>query len=274
MENFKPSHDNRTMNTPKQTALPLVEIGFIEDPKRPILPFCSEVKDAGCAASHAHPRAQILFASRGVMRVITRKNTWLVPPSQAVWVPPRTEHQVYFPGEVSIRNLFIDSSAAALLPDQCMVFNVSPLLRELILRAGEAEGDYASDSPTARLMQVILDELQNIEPAPLNLPMSNDPRLRKVMDALIRAPDDSRTLDEWAKTSGAAARTLARLFIQQTGMTFGEWRAQLRLLEAIERLSQGQCVTRVAFDLGYQNLSAFIAMFRKALGTTPGKFFK
>lgn len=272
METFGLSHDNQPMNTSKQTALPPVEIGFIEDPKRTIIPFCAEVNAAGCAAPHAHPRAQIIFASRGVMKVLTARNTWLVPPSQAVWVPSKTEHQVYFPGAVSIRNLFIDPLAAAPLPDQCLVFNVTPLLRELILRAGETDENYAPDSPAARLMQVILDELQNIEPAPLNLPMSSDPRLRKIMDALIRVPDDARTLDEWAQTAGAASRTLARLFVRETGMTFGEWRAQLRLLEAIDRLSQGQSVTRVAFDLGYQNLSAFIAMFRKTLGTTPGKF--
>lgn len=274
MEKSWPSHDNRTMNTPKQTVLTPVETGFIEDSSRPVIPYCTEVKDAVCAAPHAHPRAQVIFSSRGVMRVITQKNTWLVPLAQAVWVPTQTEHQVCFPGAVSIRNLFIDPLAAAPLPDQCVVFNVTPLLRELILRAGEADENYTPDSPTARLMQVILDELQNIEPAPLNLPMSSDPRLRKVMDALIRAPDDSRTLEEWAQTAGAAARTLARLFLQETGMTFGAWRAQLRLLEAIDRLSQGQSVTRVAFDLGYQNLSAFIAMFRKTLGTTPGKFFQ
>lgn len=261
------------MNTVKRTILTPVKTGYICDPSRPVIPFCIEVEHASCAAPHAHPRAQVIFASHGVMRVITVKNTWLVPPSQAVWVPSKTEHQVYFPGEVSIRNLFIDPDAAALLPDQCMVFNVTPLLRELILRAGEAGEYYEPDSPIVRLMQVILDELRQITPAPLNLPMSKDLRLRKVMDELIRAPEDSRTLEEWAKIAGAAARTLARLFDQETGMTFGQWRAQLRMLEAIDRLSQGQSVTRVAFDLGYKNLSAFIAMFRKMLGTTPGKYF-
>ncbi len=271
---FRLSHDNAPMNASKQTSLPPVEVGFIKDSKRPIIPFCAEAQNAGCAASHAHPRAQVIFASRGVMKVLTARNTWMVPSSQAVWVPSQIKHQVYFPGAVSIRNLFIDPVAAASLPEQCVVFNVTPLLRELILRTGEINGNYEPDSPTARLMLVLLDELQNIEPAPLNLPMSNDLRLRKVMDALIRAPDDSRTLGQWAKTAGSSGRTLARLFLKETGLTFGAWRSQLRLLESIDRLSQGQSVTRVAFDLGYQNLSAFIAMFRKALGTTPGKFFQ
>ncbi|WP_233231608.1 AraC family transcriptional regulator [Tichowtungia aerotolerans] len=258
----------------KETSLPPVETGFIEDSSRPVISYCAEVKNAVCAASHAHPRAQVIFANRGVMRVITKENTWLVPPAQAVWIPSQVQHQVYFPGAVSIRNLFIDSTAAASLPEQCMVFNVTPLLRELILRVGETEGRMERSHLTARLMQVILDELQQIKPARLNLPMSDDVRLHKIMVNLIHSPDDNRTLDEWAQTAGAVSRTLSRLFLRETGMTFGEWRTRLRLLEAIDRLSQGQSVTQVAFDLGYQNLSAFIAMFRKTLGTTPGRFFQ
>lgn len=268
------SHDNKTMSMPKETVLAPVETGFIDDSSRPIIPYCTEVKNAVCAASHAHPRAQVIFASRGVMRVVAQKNTWLVPPGQAVWIPSQVEHQVFFPGAVSIRNLFIDPVTAASLPNLCLVFNVSPLLRELILRIGETGGGGTPDSPAFRLAQVILDELAQIEPAPLNLPMSNDPRLRKIMDGLLRAPGDNRTLDEWSEDAGAVSRTLSRLFLRETGMTFGEWRTRLRLLEAIDRLSQGQSVTQVAFDLGYQNLSAFIAMFRKTLGTTPGRFFQ
>lgn len=268
------SHDNKTMNTSKQTDLAPVETGFIENPSRPIISFCAEVKNAGCAEPHAHPRAQVIFASCGVMRVIAQKNTWLVPPAQAVWLPPQIEHQVYFPGAVSIRNLFIDPAAAAPLPDQCMVFNVTPLLRELILRIGETETGKEPNAPAARLMQVILDELRQMKSAQFNLPLSSDPRLKKVMDSLIRSPDDNRTLNEWAPIAGAVPRTLSRLFLRETGMTFGEWRTRLRLLEAIDRLSQGQSVTRAAFDLGYQSLSAFISMFRKTLGTTPGRFFQ
>lgn len=268
------SCDNKTMNTSKETALAPVETGFVDDAFRPVIPYCAEVKNAVCAASHAHPRAQVIFASRGVMRVIAQQNTWLVPPAQAVWLPSQVEHQVYFPGAVSIRNLFIDPVAAALLPGQCMVFNVTPLLRELILRIGETEEQGEPDGSAIRLMQVILDELQQIAPAPLNLPMSRDSRLQKVMDGLIRSPDDNRTLSEWSQVAGAVPRTLSRLFLKETGMTFGEWRTRLRLLEAIERLDQGQSVTQVAFDLGYQNLSAFISMFRKTLGTTPGRFFQ
>ncbi len=57
-----------------------------------------------------------------------------------------------------------------------------------------------------------------------------------------------------------------------TGLTFGAWRKRLLLQEAIDRLGRGHSVTRVAFDLGYQSLSAFVEMCRQWLGTSPGQY--
>jgi AraC-like DNA-binding protein len=123
-------------------------------------------------------------------------------------------------------------------------------------------------------MRVILDKLHDLEPAPLSLPLASDKRVRRVGDALLENPADERSLEDWALQVGASARTLARLFVNETGLTFAEWRRQVRLLEAIDRLGKGQAVTRVALDLGYESPSAFIAMFRRTLGAPPGKYFK
>ncbi len=208
------------------------------------------------------------------MRVICSRDVWIVPPSQAVWVPPEIEHEVYFPGEVSLRNLFIDPSASVGLPKVCTVFKVSPLLRELILKAVLVGDNYSSGSPGYRLMMVILDELLQAEPTELHLPMGHDERLLRVMEALLKNPGDNRELDELAKIAGASSRTLSRLFVRETGLSFGAWRKRLLLQEAIDRLGKGQNVTRVAFDLGYQSLSAFIEMFRQSLGASPGQYLR
>ena len=101
-------------------------------------------------------------------------------------------------------------------------------------------------------MQVILDELRQITAAPLNLPMSDEPRLRKVLEAMLAAPEDARTLEQWAKSCGAAPRTLSRLFVQQLGMSFGEWRTRLRMLEAIERL--GGRTIKVPFERWWRTM--------------------
>ena len=260
------------MNVEELPKLPPVETGYRLDPLLPVIPFALTVNRAGFAASHAHPRGQLIYAGSGVMRVICGRDIWVVPPTQAVWVPPGKEHEVYFPGQVTLRNLFVDPSALAGLPDECTVLKVSPLLRELIARAVEIGEEYGPDGPGWRLMAVILDELRRAEPTPLHLPMARDPRVMRVIEALLADPADRRELAAWGAHTGASGRTLARLFVAETGLTFGDWRKRLVLQTAIDRLDRGEPVTRVAFDLGYQSLSAFIGMFRKELGESPSRY--
>ncbi len=267
------------MSIEKLTRLAPVELGYRLDANLPILPLALQVSPRKSAASqvgrgapHAHPRGQLIFASSGVMRVICGRDIWVVPPSQSVWVPPNQEHEVYFSGEVALRNLFIDATVTVGLPKQCTVLKVSPLLRELILKAVQVGEEYLPESAGWRLMQVILDELRQAAPTPLHLPMARDERLMRVIEALLEDPGDSRDLEQWAKLAGASGRNLARLFVAETGLTFGIWRKRLLLQEAVKRLDQGQQVTAIAFALGYQSLSAFIEMFRKALGASPGQY--
>lgn len=262
------------MNIEKLTKLPPVVVGYRIDPDVPVIPLSMQVSNAGCAAAHAHPRGQLIFASNGVMKVICAKDLWIVPPSQAVWVPPEIEHEVYFPGDVSLRNLFVDPSATTGLPEHCAVLKVSALLRELILKAVTVGDSYSPGSPGYRLMQVVLDELRQAEPTPLHLPMGCDQRLVRVIEELLKCPGDRRELKELAKIAGTSERTLARLFVRDTGLTFGTWRKRLLLQEAVDRLGRGDNVTCVAFDLGYKSLSAFIEMFRQSLGISPGKFLR
>jgi len=261
------------------TRLPAVTIGYRLDADLPIIPLAIEVspfkmqaREVGCAASHAHPRGQLIYASSGVMRVICGRDIWVVPPAQAVWVPPDQEHEVYFPGDVELRNLFVDPSAGAGLPKQCTVLKVTPLLRELIWKAFIIGEGYRPDSAGWRLMMVILDELRQAESTALHLPMARDERVMRVIGALLKNPGDLRNLEQWGTEAGASGRTLARLFVSETGLTFGSWRKRLLLQEAINQLDRGEPVTSVAFELGYQSLSAFIEMFRKELGVSPRQY--
>jgi len=260
------------MNIENTPILPLIKVGYCIDPKLPILPLVSEVSQTACVAPHSHPRGELIYASSGVIRVICGRDIWVVPPSQAVWVPTELEHQVYFPGQVSMRSLFIDPAFTSGLPDLCTVIKVSPLLRELILKAVLAGDNYALESAQYRLMMVILDELRQAEATELRLPMARDERIMRVIKALLKNPGDNRDIEAWGKVAGASSRTLARLFVAETGLTLGAWRKRLLLQEAVNRLDRGEQVTQVAFDLGYQSMSAFIEMFRKELGAPPRKY--
>jgi AraC-like DNA-binding protein len=249
-------------------------LGNLEDPQRPIAPLALDYEGASLRPWHHHRRGQLLHAASGVMQVSTAAGTWVVAPEQAVWVPPGVEHQVGHRSGVAMRTLYIDAGVARDLPAGCCVVAVPLLLRQLILRAMEIGLDYPAEGPEARVMAVILDELRALKPEPLHLPHPRDARLKRIAEALLADPADGRALEDWARQAGASARTLARLFVKETGMTFGAWRERLRLTAAVARLGEGEPVTAVAYDLGYQSPSAFIAMFRRSLGDTPGRYLK
>ncbi len=223
-------------------------------------------------APHSHPRTQLVHAASGIMTVTAQGGAWVIPRGRAVWVPAGVSHEIRTHGPVAMRTLYIAPEAATGLPDACGVIAVSPLLRELILAAMTMPRLYGEDGAEGRLMAVMLDEMRNAETAPLSLPLPSESRLRRVTEGLLARPGDRRALQAWARTAGASPRTLARLFVRETGMTFHVWRQQARLLDALRRLASGQPVTTIAYDLGYRNPSAFITMFRRALGTTPGRF--
>ncbi|WP_299617853.1 helix-turn-helix domain-containing protein, partial [Pelagibius sp.] len=253
---------------------PMGHPGELADAARPVAPLARDYAGPSRRDWHHHTRGQLLYASAGVMTVDTAAGTWVVAPEQAVWIPPGVEHQVIHQQAIAMRTLYIDPVVAAGLPGDCCVLAVPPLLRALILRAVEIGTDYGPEGPEARIMAVILDELGALEPEPLHLPQPRDPRLLKVTRAMTDDPADGRSLGGWARSAGASERTLARLFVKETGLTFGEWRERLRLMAAVARLAEGEAVTAVAYDLGYQSPSAFIAMFRRRLGDTPGRYLK
>lgn len=240
---------------------------------RPIVGMAREIESGYVITRHQHIRSQLLYASSGVMTVETDIGVWIVPPLRAVWIPAYTHHQIKASGRVSMRTLYIQTEIDAGLPEKCCVASVTPLLRELILHAVAMPLLYELNGPEERLMNVILDQIQAMNVAPLELPIPKDDRLKKIYQHLSVCPEDNRTLENWGKTVGATGRTLARRFLLETGMTFGQWRQQVRILEALRRLAMNEPVTTVAIELGYESPSAFISMFKKALGKTPGQYF-
>ena len=240
---------------------------------RPVVGYAADYPSGHVIRRHRHAAGQLIYAASGVMTVTTAAGRWVVPPERAVWVPPRVAHAIRMTGVVGMRTLYLDPPATTGLPAAPAVVQVRPLLRELIVAAVAFRQPYDPDGPEARIVAVLLDELEVARTAPLHVPVPRDPRLRAITDRLLVDPSDGRTLSAWARTAGASARTLARLFRRETGLGFGDWRREARLLHALERLAAGEAVTTVALELGYDGPSAFIAMFRARLGTTPGRYF-
>jgi AraC-like DNA-binding protein len=221
---------------------------------------------------HSHERAQLIFASAGTMRVVTGPAMWVVPPQRALWMPAGVVHGIEMLDRVSMRTLYLRNDVAGAMPASCRVLQVSPLLRELIVRATELPLHYNEEGAPGHLVALLLAELHGAQALSLHLPMPHSQRLAMLCRALLDNPGDRRTLADWAQTLSTSERTLARLFQKETALSFAAWRQQARVLEAMGRLGGGAPVTQVALDLGYDSVSAFSAMFRRAAGASPSAY--
>jgi AraC-like DNA-binding protein/quercetin dioxygenase-like cupin family protein len=224
--------------------------------------------------SHLHDRDQLVYASRGVMTVRTRDGSWVVPTQRAVWIPATVLHAITMSGTVAMRTLYLKPQLAKSLPRACCVVNVSPLLKELILKACSCGRLKKTIQWQGHLICVIIDQLEAVQLVPLRLPNPSDPRAVRIAEILLADPSDRRPLTHLCKLAGAGKRTVERLFQEDVGMTFGKWRQQLRLMQAMRLLAEGAKVTYAALESGYSTPSAFISMFRRALGTTPTSYFR
>jgi AraC-like DNA-binding protein len=220
----------------------------------------------------------LLFAARGMLTVHTDAGLWVVPAHQAVWIPAGTRHSVEIAGGVAMRALYLSDALGravhARLPAACRVVEISPLLREVLRRAMRLQTLDRHTAEERHLLDVLLDEITILPLVPLDLPMPRDARAVRAA-ALIRAEPAARHgLAEVARASAASARTLERLFRDETGLPFGVWKQRARLLRALQLLAEGGTVQGAATAVGYESTSAFVAAFRRALGTTPGRYFK
>lgn len=214
---------------------------------------------------------QLLHATRGVMTVYTGTGAWVVPPHRAVWIPAGVHYRVEMSGVVALRSLYIRAARGVGSPD-CAVVNVTPLMRELIVRANLIGALNAAIPHQKRLIGVILDELKLLATVPLQLPQPRDPHARRFAE--LAAADPSADAAKLFRRSGAGRRTLERRFLEETGMSLGQWRRRQKLLDALRRLAAGEPVEVAAIELGYNSASAFIAMFRRELGQTPKRYFE
>lgn len=240
---------------------------------RPVAALSDEYAAGHVDPRHSHVRAQLIYASAGIMSVTTDRGSFVVPPQRAVWIPAGVEHEVYCRGHVSLRTLYVDVSARPDLPTSCRVLEMPHLFRELILEAVSLPVEYDMHGRDGRVMDLILDEITSTPTAPLHVPMPRSERLARVCQSILQEPAQNDALDDIARTIGMGQRTFTRAFRRETGMSFGAWRQHVRLLEALSRLAVGQPVTTVALDVGYSSPSAFTAMFRRTFGAAPTEYF-
>ena len=218
-----------------------------------------------------------MYAARGVLSVHTERGTSIVPANRVAWTPAGFTHYHHAHSHTDMRIVFLPASLARLAPGHPAVYLVSGLAREILLTlTGPRNYDPAARNydraAQARLRRVLVDELHEAREQPLHLPEPHDDRLQAVAQMLREQPADNISLAELGQTIGASARTLSRLFHDELGMTFYQWRTQLRIYHALVLLADGHDTTHVAYACGWANPSSFIAAFSNIIGTTPGRY--
>lgn len=238
-------------------------------------------------APHSHAWAQLAWSATGVMRLTAERGTYLVPPSRAVWVPPGIEHAITVVETAELRTLYLHQRPGRCGPQRsdtvgsdwrhCRVLEVSELLRALMLALPtNPDGASPSADELAReklIAPLLADELKRAAPVPLGVALPQDKRLRALCEAVLDDPTRHETLADWSRDVGASERTVARLFRQDLGTSFVQWRQQVLLARALSLAARGTPMGQIATELGYASPSAFSAMVRRSVGAPPSRFF-
>jgi AraC-like DNA-binding protein len=245
-----------------------------DEPFMVVRTLASDFSAAYVLEHHSHDWHQLIYASAGVLTVWTERGSWIAPPHWAVWVPARVSHGIRFAAGSALRTLYLRPGWTEGLPDSCTAVTVSPLLRELILRAvrtGMLDRREPADMAVAAL---ILDEFRRSGAPPFELPQPAGTATRRAAELIAANAPEARNVAALARASGVGVRTLERRFRAETGMSPGRWRRHKALLDAVERLAGGERIKSVAAAAGYATPSAFVAAFRASFGVTPGRYFQ
>ena len=220
---------------------------------------------------HVHRKGQLVVALKGSVMCRSPRGWWIVPPNGAVWIPGGIPHSNHASDFAKLYVIFIAPDAAE-LPTECRSLTITPLIRELIRSLARLPPRYPKNGTTSRLARVLLDQLTLLAPDDVFLPISDNHRLQQIASSLLSNPADRSTVAEWGRRHAMSERTLARLVLSETGMTFGRWRERLHIIIALQRLSIGTSVQAVSLELGYEGPNSFITMFKKTMGQSPGKY--
>jgi AraC-like DNA-binding protein/mannose-6-phosphate isomerase-like protein (cupin superfamily) len=221
---------------------------------------------------HSHSKGQLFSLQSGLGILKTTAGIWMLPPGRCAWIPPGRRHSMRSGGHITGWAIYLAAPLCNSLPTEPAILSLSSLLSEIVFRISEWKQNPPTPKFRQHLLAVLCDEIQNARQQSLNLPMPSDPRLRRFVEEISKEPQSERNLNAWARFTGMSKRSLLRNFQEETGMTIGQWRQHLRMLVALEKLSNRSSVTETGFAVGYNSVSAFIKTFKRIVGMTPSAY--
>lgn len=229
-------------------------------------------KNERITKNHKHSRGQLLGSTQGFLSILSEGQHWVIPATHGLWVPPNVYHElISSQGSFKVWSVYVKDEYCHNLPVKTCMFELTNLLREAIIRTFQWHNEIFN-LVQLNISGVIIDEIRTMPHVDLILPMPSDRRLLKIAITITKNPGDTRHINEWAAWAGISVRTLTRRFICETGLNFSQWRQRARLLCALEMIEMEKPITDIALSLGYNNISTFIALFRKNFGISPGRY--
>ena len=224
---------------------------------------------------HTHEVGLLTCVKKGIVRIATEVDSWVISHNTIFYLPPNVMHLTEVIGECSIQAVFIPKRLNKLLPQRIAIIEFTPLMNSILERMASWEFKLEYNPEQQRLAKVAEDELKNAREASFfHIPMPKDEKLKKIAKKILQSPEDMSTIETWAKFTGMSLRSFTRHFTEETGLAFTEWRQRVKIYTALKLLSENVSVSDVAFNLGYQNVSTFIAMFKGHMGCSPTEYLK
>lgn len=249
-----------------------LDLNAAEASEQPVTGVAIHYPQGHVVPMHHHRRGHLIYADSGLVQVEAPTGQWLVPPTSAVWLRPGVPHRLIIPVASQANGIFVREDMYMKLPTADCVVRVSGLARELISRLTDADSHDSTPRYTQLLGELLIEELRTTPHLPFHLPWPQDMQIQTVCQTLMRDPGDIATADDWAGKLAISGKTFHRRFLKSTGMTFGKWRQQLRLMSSLTLLVQGAPITQVALSSGYDSHSAYTTAFRKQFGQSPSAF--
>lgn len=221
---------------------------------------------------HEHSSGQFYWLQRGMLNIEMDDMQWTVTPGTLGWFPGGCRHCAQVPGEVSGTSLYLSAESGALFPALAGIYAADAFAQSLLVRLCQSIAPTWPQAYQQSVLIVLATEISRSPPLPLQLPLPTDRRARNVADALLAHPGELQNQTEIAQRWGVSVRTLSRLFREQTGLSFSQWRQQAKVVTSLQWLQAGLPVSDIAARSGYSNVSAYIDVFKARFGVTPGQF--
>jgi AraC-like DNA-binding protein len=221
------------------------------------------------------PFHYLLYAEHGAMTLEAEGQRWTLPPARAALIAAGKPIRVTLSQRVRACSALFAPGFAPTPPSTLSVFEMNALARQLLFALRDVGERDALDPYTNVLFQALIAVSWRLSkhPTAAVMPVPRSEALRRALAIMQARLDEGPRLDELAAEVAMAPRSLARRFMGEIGMTWGEAQRRMRMIRAIEAMAEGErTVADIALSVGYSSLSAFNAAFRDFTGQTPTEF--